>query len=167
MRLPALLIVLALFSCKSPGDRTALRDTTEVQSQARVDRQAEEQKIRGLEQRWREALTAKDSAAVGGFYANDSYYLPQGSDGYQGPDKIRSRWTSEFTGGKFQLERNPKKVEVADAGDMAYEVGSYNVSVDKGPGRKLDGGGNYVTVWKKENGDWKTVAYIWNRGEGR
>lgn len=32
---------------------------------------------------------------------------------------------SEFSGRKFELEREPKKVEVADAGDMAYEVGSY------------------------------------------
>jgi uncharacterized protein (TIGR02246 family) len=131
-----------------------------------VDLQAEEQKIRGLESRWREALTAKDSAAVGRFYAADGFYLPQGSNGYQGPEKIGSRWYSEFTGGKFELQREPKKIEVADAGDMAYEVGTYKVSWDKPQARqKGQGAGNYVTVWKKDNGEWKTAAYIWNRGE--
>ena len=167
MRSFTFLVVLFLAACSSPRDTTAGRDTAAAQTGARVDRQAEEQKIRGLEQRWREALTAKDSAAVGGFYASGGYYLPQGSNGYEGPDKIRSRWTSEFTGGKFQLERDPKKIEVAEAGDMAYEVGSYKVSWDKGPGKRGQGAGNYVTVWKKQNGEWKTAAYIWNRGEER
>ena len=167
MRSPTLFVALTLAACGNPRDSTAGRHTAAVEPAARVDRQAEEQKIRGLEQRWREALTAKDSVAVGGFYASDGFYLPQGSNGYEGPDKIRNRWASEFGGRKFQLERDPKKIEIADGGDMAYEVGSYKVSWDGGPGRKGQGAGNYVTVWRKENGDWKTAAYIWNRGEER
>jgi ketosteroid isomerase-like protein len=156
---PTLIVLLALGACESPRDTAAVRDTA-----PQVDRQAEEQKIRGLEQRWRQALTAKDSAAVGGFYAKDAYYLPQGSNGFEGPEKIRSRWASEFTGGKFELAREPRKIEVAEAGDMAYEVGSYKVSWDMPrPRLKGQGTGNYVTVWKKENGEWKTAAYIWNR----
>jgi uncharacterized protein (TIGR02246 family) len=131
-----------------------------------VSRQVEEEKIHSLEQRWRQAIAAKDSAAVGGFYAEDGFYLPQGSNGYEGPEKIRARWAGEFTGGKFELERNPKKIEVADASDMAYEVGTYKVSWDKPrENRKGQAAGNYVTVWKKENGEWRTAAYIWNRGE--
>ena len=157
---------IAVAACEKRGDTTSAPDTVGVHPAARVDKQAEEQKIRGLEKRWRDALSAKDSAAVGRFYAEGGYYLPQGSNGYEGPDKIRSRWTGEFTGGKFDLERDPKKIEVADAGDMAYEVGSYKVSWDKPQEhRKGQGSGNYVTVWKKENGEWKTAAYIWNRGE--
>ena len=164
---PTFVVALALAACGNPRDNVASRDSAAIESGSRVDRQAEEQKIRGLEQRWREALTAKDSAAIGGFYASEGYYLPQGSNGYEGPDKIRTRWASELAGRKFQLERDPKKIEVAQAGDMAYEVGSYKVSWDGGPGRKGQGAGNYVTVWKKQNGDWKTAAYIWNRGEER
>jgi uncharacterized protein (TIGR02246 family) len=169
-RTPALIVLLplslALAGCNSRRLTTAVRDTTGVGPAAPVDRQAEEQKIRGLERRWREALAAKDSAAVGRFYAEDGFYLPQGSNGYEGPEKIRTRWAGEFSGGKFELEREPKKIQVADAGDMAYEVGTYKVSWDKlREHRKGQGAGNYVTVWKKEGGDWKTAAYIWNRGE--
>jgi ketosteroid isomerase-like protein len=169
---PALLVLLALplalAACRSPRDTTADPDTVGASAATRVDQQAEEQKIRGLERRWREALAAKDSVAVGRFYAEEGFYLPQGSNGYEGSEKIRGRWASEFTGGKFDLEREPKKIEVADAGDMAYEVGTYKVSWDKPrEHRKGQGAGNYVTVWKKENGEWKTAAYIWNRGEQR
>ena len=156
---------LALATCSSPRDTRPGSDTAGTTTATRVDRQAEEQKIRGLEGRWREALTAKDSVAVGRFYAAEGFYLPQGSNGYQGPEKIGSRWSSEFTGRKFELQREPKKIEVADAGDMAYEVGTYKVSWDKP--QKGQGAGNYVTVWKQENGEWKTAAYIWNRDEER
>jgi ketosteroid isomerase-like protein len=162
------LLALAIAACRSSGNSTPVRDPAVPGPAERVDRQAEEQKIRGLERRWREAIAAKDSTAIGGFYAREGFYLPQNSTGYQGVDQIRGRWTSEISGGKFELEREPKKIEVADAGDMAYEVGTYKVSWDKPKGQqKGQGSGNYVTVWKKENGDWKTAAYIWNRGEPR
>ncbi len=160
--IPFILVVVA---CRSPRDTTAVRDSVGTGAANSVDKQGEEQKIRGLEQRWREALAAKDSAAVGRFYTEGGFYLPQGSNGYNGPDRIRSRWAREFSGREFDLEREPRKVEVADAGDMAYEVGTYKVSWDKP--QKGQGAGNYVTVWKKENGEWKTAAYIWNRGEER
>ena len=160
---PMLLALTALIpACRTPRD-TAGQDTTRSRSVAQVDKAAEEQKIRGLEQRWRQTLSTKDSAAIGSFYAEDGFYLPLGSDGYQGPDKIRARWAEEFTGGKFELKREPKKIEVAEAGDMAYEVGTYQVSWDQpSKHRKGQGSGNYVTVWKKQNGEWKTAAYIWN-----
>lgn len=157
--------ILVVAACRSPRDTTAVRDSVGTGAANSVDKQGEEQKIRGLEQHWREALAAKDSAAVGRFYTEGGFYLPQGSNGYNGPDRIRSRWAREFSGREFDLEREPRKVEVADAGDMAYEVGTYKVSWDKP--QKGQGAGNYVTVWKKENGEWKTAAYIWNRGEER
>src|SRR3989442_15817158 len=96
-------LALAIAACGSPRDTTPVHDTTAAAATAiKVDRSAEEQKIRSLEQRWRQSLAAKDSAAVGGFYAQDGFYLPQGSNGYEGPEKIRSRWAGEFTGGKFE-----------------------------------------------------------------
>ncbi len=126
---------------------------------------AEEREIRDLEATWRAALTAKDTAAIERFYADGGYYLPQGSDGYMGSEAIRDRWAGEFTGGEFTLEREPKIIEVAHASDMAYEVGTYKVAWDKpADGRRGGGTGNYVTVWKKTGGEWKTAAYIWNRG---
>ena len=164
--LPMLLALGALIpGCRTPGD-TAKQDATRSGSPAQVNKAAEEQTIRGLEHRWRQALSTKDSAAIGAFYADAGFYLPQGSDGYQGPEKIRARWTTEFTGGKFELQREPIKIEVADAGDMAYEVGRYKVSWDKPvKHQKGQGSGNYVTVWSKQKGEWKTAAYIWNRGD--
>lgn len=127
--------------------------------------QREEIAIRSLESTWRAALTAKDTAAIRDFYAADGYYLPQWSDGYMGPESVRDRWAGEILGGDFTLEREPKTIEVAQAGDMAYEVGTYRVAWSKPlEGESGQGTGNYVTVWTKVGGEWKTAAYIWNRG---
>ena len=151
---------VALIACDQPRSSIATREPADS---IPVDKQAEERAIRGLEQRWRQALTAKDSVAIGRFYTEDGYYLPQGSDGYEGPDLIRARWVSEPL---TKLEREPKRIEVADAGDMAFEVGTYEVSWEEPKGRSRgQASGNYVTVWKKVGGQWKTAAYIWNRGE--
>ena len=79
--------IFAVAACRNSRDTTAVRDTAGAERVGSVDKQAEEQKIRGLEQRWREALAAKDSTAVGRFYAEGGFYLPQGSNGYNGPDQ--------------------------------------------------------------------------------
>jgi ketosteroid isomerase-like protein len=151
-------LAILLAACSQPRTTTATRERADSVA---VDKQAEERTIRGLEQRWRQAVTAKDSAAIGRFYAEDGYYLPQGSDGYEGPGSIGARWVSEPL---IKLEREPKRIEVADAGDMAYEVGTYEVSWEEAKNRRGQASGNYVTIWKKVGGEWKTAAYIWNRG---
>lgn len=156
LRLPIVGLLVALSSCNSAPERRAESELGPSTDTARVDKEAEAQHIRDLEARWRKALTAKDSAAVAGFYAADGFYLPQGSDGYRGPDSVSSRWAGEFAGGTFELEREPKKIEVADGGDMAYEVGAYRVRWDKPrTSQRGEGAGNYVTVWTKENGEWR------------
>jgi ketosteroid isomerase-like protein len=160
---PAAITIFVLSACNPPRS-SADRDTTASQS---VDKEAEERAIRSQEQRWRVALTGKDSAAIGQFYTEAGYYLPQQSNGYEGQSAVSARWMGERNGGLTELERQPKRIEIADAGDMAYEVGEYDVkfnSKERGSGNAT---GNYVTVWKKVGGEWKTAAYIWNRGEGQ
>jgi ketosteroid isomerase-like protein len=144
---------------------SAARARTEPAGARRDGGEREETTIRDLEQTWRAALTAKDTAAIRGFYAAGARYLPQWSDGYVGPEAVRDRWAGEILGGEFTLERDPATIEVARAGDMAYEVGTYRVAWSKPQQGESGGGtGNYVTVWKKVDGEWKTAAYIWNQG---
>jgi ketosteroid isomerase-like protein len=164
--MPALVTAaaLALVACNRPKPAVEAQDHT---ASPAVDKQAEERAIRNKERQWRQALTQKDSAAIGQFYAADGYYLPQESDGYKGPGEVSGRWLGERARGLTELEREPKRIEVADAGDMAYEVGTYKVRGYSKERGQVEAAGNYVTVWKKVGGDWKTAAYIWNRGAGK
>ena len=50
-------------------------------------------------------------------------------------------------------------IRVAAAGDLAFQTGEYRTT---GIGPKGDGEdkGNFVTVWKKVNGEWKVAHDI-------
>jgi hypothetical protein len=80
-RAPVLVVLLALslglVACTT-RDGGMRSDSAAASAVTRVDKQAEEQKIRALEARWRDALKAKDTAAVARFYADEGFYLIAG-----------------------------------------------------------------------------------------
>jgi ketosteroid isomerase-like protein len=163
MRTHSAFLVCLILSCKSgsPGtDAPSDRD----QSSTSGNQQSDEQAIREAESRWRKILTQRDTAAIDGFYAEDAVYAPQGSPAFRGRDSVSRRWSREFRIPGFQLERTPLRIEAAKSGDLANEVGTYLVRFrDKGQMRQ--GGGTYMTGWRKEGGEWKIVSYMWNRNE--
>ncbi len=53
-------------------------------------------------------------------------------------------------------------VDVQQAGDIAFEVGTYEMK--GGDGKVLDRG-KYLVVWKRENTEWKLYRDIWNSSE--
>jgi ketosteroid isomerase-like protein len=59
------------------------------------------------------------------------------------------------------LTWTPTLIRVANAGDLAYDLGTYTFSFD-GPDGKVTDTGKYVTVWTKVDGQWKIAADIGN-----
>ena len=59
----------------------------------------------------------------------------------------------------FSLTFGPDKVEVARSGDIAYDTGSYTVTMTGPDGKPMTQKGYYVDVWKKnEKGEWKVAV---------
>jgi uncharacterized protein (TIGR02246 family) len=128
---------------------------------ARSDTAADEQTIRGLDQKWLGAVQAGDAAASAGFYAPDGSLLPAGGPIAQGTAAITAVWQGIFGMKNAKLTFTPTQVTVASAGDMAYEIGTYELSFDSDTGPAKDVG-KYVVVWKKIGGDWKVATDIFN-----
>jgi uncharacterized protein (TIGR02246 family) len=128
---------------------------------ARSDTAADEQTIRGLDQKWLAAVQAGDATASAGYYAPDGALLPADGPIAQGTGAIIAAWQGIFGMKNAKLTFAPTQVTVASAGDMAYEIGTYEFSFDsdKGPVKDV---GKYVVVWKKIGGDWKVAADIYN-----
>ena len=126
-----------------------------------VDIRAEEQAIRAQEQRWRDVMAKRDTAAIGRFYAADGIYAPQGSAAYRGRRAVVDRWAGEFAAG-FVLERSPIRIVVAKSGDVATEVGTYTVRLTA-DGKPRQAGGTYMTAWQKVGDEWQIASYMWNR----
>jgi len=126
-----------------------------------VDHEADAQAIRALSQRWLAALQNKDLDGVMGYFATDAAAV-YGGKLLTGAAAIRRNYENELAA--FSTERpglvrawQTTAVEVAQAGDMAYESGTYD---DSWNGGKDHDRGNYLTVWRKVGGDWKVARDI-------
>jgi uncharacterized protein (TIGR02246 family) len=128
---------------------------------ARSDTAADELTIRELDQKWLAAAQARDATASAGFYATDGALLPADGPIAQGTQAIIAAWRGILGMKNAKLTFAPTQVTVAGAGDMAYEIGTYEFSFDgdKGPVKDV---GKYVVVWKTIGGDWKVAADIFN-----
>lgn len=110
--------------------------------------------------RQNQAFAAKDLAGLTANYADDAVILPQngpmitGQEGRETFFKEMVNMVGEF---KFSMS------EFDASGDLAYEVGTYNGTMQMpGMGTVADTG-KFVTVWKRQtDGKWKIVADIFN-----
>jgi len=141
------------------SSRIADRDT--VVGTTLPDKDAAEREIREQGNAVLKAFQAKDPTAISAFYATDALIMPPDAKSVNGPDGVRGYWTDAFKMPNFSLDIQPLKVVVGDAGDMAYETGTYSFSGDTPQGQVKDEG-KYMVVWRRVNGAWKIVADIWN-----
>jgi ketosteroid isomerase-like protein len=161
---PVSAVCLCLCLCLLAGCNSA--DTDERQSQTSgVNRQQEERAIRDLETRWRDVVANDDTAAIAAFYTEDAIYSPNGRPPFRGRDSVVWRWSREFAEtADFKLERTPIRIEIANSGDLASEVGTCDVEFRvKGKLHRPTCG--YMTTWRKAEGQWKIASYIWNEGK--
>jgi len=123
-----------------------------------VDAAAEEQAIRALGQQWLAAHRNRDVDKVMTYFADDAVTL-YGPVRLAGRDAIRKGWEEQYA--KAARERpdvapswQTTGVHVAQAGDLAYETGTYEDSWNGGKDRER---GHFLTVWRKTGGQWKVA----------
>jgi uncharacterized protein (TIGR02246 family) len=127
----------------------------------RVDRTSEEQRIRELGQQAMRAAQAKDAATYASFYADDAVSMGANQTAIRGRDAIRGMVAEMFALPNLAFSFAPTKIEVAESGDIAYEIGTYRFAADM-PSARLDDEGKYLTVWKKVGGEWKIASDMSN-----
>lgn len=130
-------------------------------SMPRVDPQTEEQAIRDLDRRWVQAVAAKDLTSTVNMYATDAYFMAPNAPLATGQSEIRGMWDGLFKAPNLRLTFEPTRVQLAQGGDMAYDVGTYRLGFDTPQGR-VDDEGKYTVVWKKVEGQWKVASDIFN-----
>ena len=60
--------------------------------------------------------------------------------------------------------RGVKTLEISASGDLAYDIGKYDI-VNKTPEGPIRSKGYFVTLYKKIEGQWKFMGQIWNNIE--
>lgn len=123
-----------------------------------VDTAAEAETIAALSDAWMAASNAGDAAAIANMFAVDGVTVFDG-DFFQGREAILAGVSADLAdrGENATVSWERSTVHVAASGDLAYERGHWTLDAD-GEGDGAPEEGEYVTVWKKIDGEWKAVA---------
>lgn len=92
------------------------------------------------------------------FFADDTADFVRGGPFTFTKEEMRRRLQKDFDP-VDQLTWKPVKIEVADSGDLAYSLGTWQLKGKDPKGNDVTQTGKYLTVWKKQkDGSWKVVA---------
>jgi uncharacterized protein (TIGR02246 family) len=140
-------IVLAVGACTPPAA-------------PQVDLAAEEQAVRDRSMAWLAASQARDPAAEAALFADDGIAFRENRDAIVGPAAFQAYSAEQYAQNpNSSITWTVDQVHVATAGDIAYEMGTFQFT-GGGPTGTEEDSGKYVTVWKKVNGEWKVAADI-------
>ena len=100
------------------------------------------------------------------YIAEDAFLIPPNGPLIEGKEVfealIKDMKKTEWDLGK--VGRGVKTLEISASGDLAYDMGQYNI-VNKTPEGDVRERGYFVTLYKKIEGQWKFTGQIWNRFE--
>jgi uncharacterized protein (TIGR02246 family) len=109
---------------------------------------------------WAQHWNAKDLDKLVAAYAPDAVYLPPHHAAVHGRDAIREYLKGPLAHGVTGLSFEVTYIK--QAGDFAYDVGRYNMTVPHDGANKQDRG-KYLTVWRRQtDGRWHIAADAWS-----
>jgi len=119
-----------------------------------VDLAAEAQAIRDASAAWLAAAEARDAATIDSFFTADITTIFDGKV-QEGLAAVQSSREEEWAENPdATVTWSTTAVEVAASGDLAFERGNWTSDPD-GAGEAPEEHGEYLTVWKKIDGQWK------------
>ena len=126
-------------------------------AEAPDNRAQDEMAIREADKAWLEAAQAKDAERFASMYTEDATLMLPDSPAISGKAAIRDGVGEMMKDPAFSLSFEPGTVEVAMSGDLAYETGTYTLTVtDEKTKKPVTSTGHGVVVWKKQaDGSWK------------
>ena len=124
---------------------------------------SEEQRIGDLDKSWSAAAGGKDAAKTASFYAHDGSLLPFNGPIVNGKAKIQEAWAGLMAKPGFALHFEPTRIVVAKSHDMAYDIGTFELTMNDDKGNPSTVVGKYLVAWKKQkNGEWKVEVDCFN-----
>ena len=122
-----------------------------------------EQRLRELDKEWSAAAMSKDAAKAASFYAENGLMLPYGAPIVKGREKIQEAWAKFMATPGYALHFDPTSIVVAKSGDVAYDVGTFEFTLNDAQGKPVTAVGKYLVAWiKQKNGEWKVAADCFN-----
>ncbi len=121
----------------------------------------EEQSVRDFSRRWNEMSATKNLSGIVALYATDTLWLPPNDARSIGTDKVRETYARLFQAPSMSLVHTIEKIVVGQSGDMATEIGAYELIMNTLQGEFKDKG-KYFFLLTKVGGEWKIAADMFN-----
>lgn len=161
----ALATVILAVAC-SPQDEQrveAAAETAAEETQEAVETAATEAKqaIMELERTWSQKVAEKDTAWIAARHAANARTMPPNAEPVVGRDAIAAWWGDMVGTEGLEISWEPAEAHVSGSGDMAYDVGTYEMTLPDGS----TDSGKYLVVWVKEGGEWKIAADMFSSNQ--
>lgn len=106
--------------------------------------------------KWEQALSRGDAAGIAALYTETGQLFPPNDKVVTGRAAIQEYWQGAIQAGFKAVTLSTMEVE--SCGDSAYEIGRFTVP---GEGGEVLDTGDYIVIWKRENGQWKLHRDMW------
>ena len=142
----ALLLGLSLLACSGRGTAGTSADSAAVMA--------------AIEQ-YRQAWVNGDTAAALGRVSNDIHILISGV-----PDIVGAAATRKLFVEEMATYRIPSLTldhqDLLVSGDHAIDIGTYEETQVPKSGAPIHGRGRFMTIWRREGGEWRIIRYMLN-----
>ena len=108
------------------------------------------------------AAAARDVEQIVSFWADDAIVIPPGQMPIIGKTAIRNYVSASLKIPGFSIQWKTTQFSMARDCDIAYGIGTNQVSFNDENGNRVTLRGKAVTIWRMENDAWKCVVDIWN-----
>jgi uncharacterized protein (TIGR02246 family) len=116
--------------------------------------------IRQMGNDWARHWNASDLDKVVAAYAADAVYLPPHHDAVHGREAIREYLKVPLNHGVSELAFEVTYIK--QQGPVAWDVGTYRMSIPQNDGSRKEDHGKYLTVWKHVGTKWLIAADAWS-----
>jgi uncharacterized protein (TIGR02246 family) len=125
---------------------------TAVTGYAQAPKARVEPAISKLAKEYSDAFNAKDAARAAALYMEDAVLNPANQPAVRGRANIEAMLKKEIEMGLTGIVLTP--IESSISGSLAYETGTYSISLKPSTGASLTDKGKYLVVLKQVGGKW-------------
>src|SRR5919198_3796236 len=145
------ILVLALLATSAAQGAGQAKDAAKGQATASGDAA-----VKQVADAYVKATLASDAKAVAALYTDDAVEMPPNQPAIKGRAAIEQYYTKMFSGGVKVGQFTITHVESRAAGETAYDVGTYQQSMNPPPPSAAGSEtGKYVVILKRVAGAWK------------
>lgn len=146
-----------LSTIKKVSQRTRSRTPRIARSESRTNGASA---IRRMGNEWARHWNAGDLDGVAALFTEDAVYLPPHHEAVHGRQDIREYLKVPLSHGVSDLAFDVTYIK--QQGPVAWDVGTYRMTIPQNEETKREDHGKYLTVWRRIGETWLIAADAWS-----